>query len=147
MRIVFFFWVIQIYFFVFIQKNITTSSIAIWALLYPLYLDSNLKQEYLSSFENILKWINNLESLSEFKDALSRFKISPGQVSYQALAAGECYINKSQTGNDATKNDSANQSPTHQVDIVTAEELKAAEEAWFKGKERVPKQKPIVTPV
>lgn len=83
--------------------------------------------------------------MSEVKDAVSKYSVSAGSVSYQAVLAGEKYISQLSVGD--VKSDTPNLSPSHQVDAITPEELKAAEEAWLNGNKTLPKPKKVVTPV
>ncbi|GLV36249.1 Methionyl-tRNA synthetase [Carabus blaptoides fortunei] len=126
-------------------KNATVSDIAVWSILYPLNKDEKLKPEYLSNLNNIEHWFKQLENMSEVKDAVSKYSVSAGSVSYQAVLAGEKYISQLSVGD--VKSDTPNLSPSHHVDAITAEELKAAEEAWLNGNKTLPKPKKVVTPV
>ena len=108
----------------------------VWSTLYPLFIDNALSKEFLSGHSNVVNWIQNIEQNKQIKDALSTFKISSGGVAYQALLNGAKY---SLVTPPAPENVS-NQSPQHQPEVVTSEELEAAKKAWFKGGE-IPKVK------
>lgn len=86
-----------------------------------------------------------MESLSQFKSALSRYKITAGQLSYQALMTGECYIKQS-TIDDVKSEASINVSPTHQPEVATEEEIQAAQFDWDEIS-NIPEQKPVILPM
>ncbi|XP_063918598.1 methionine--tRNA ligase, cytoplasmic [Zophobas morio] len=118
------------------ENKLNASDVVVWSTLYPLFIDNALSKEFLSGHSNVVNWIQNIEQNKQIKDALSTFKISSGGVAYQALLNGAKY---SLVTPPAPENVS-NQSPQHQPEVVTSEELEAAKKAWFKGGE-IPKVK------
>lgn len=108
------------------------SDVVVWSTIYPLCLDDKLSKEYLASNVNVSKWVQTVETTPEVKNALSVFKVTGN--AYQALLSGAKYV----ITQIPTENP---QSPQHQPEIVTNEELEAAKKAWFKDIKDIPKLK------
>lgn len=126
--------------------------------MYPCYKNEPLASEYFSDFPALLKWVQTLESItqfqvklqlcspirfqviSNFQKALSRYKVAAEVSSYQILLA-------SQTFPIPTALSTSLSSPQHLVETVTAAEVKAAKEAWLAGTLRIPKLKEQCRPV
>ncbi|KAJ8942642.1 hypothetical protein NQ318_013355 [Aromia moschata] len=130
-----------------VGDSVTCADIVVWSILYPLYKCETLSKEHLSNFSNISKWMMKLESEIHFKNALDIFKMESGQTAYVALLSGAKYLSLSIASEPQVKE---KDSPQHQVDTVTDEELDAAEKAWKKDHAQLPKlkeQKKVVLPV
>ncbi|RZC42962.1 methionine--tRNA ligase, cytoplasmic [Asbolus verrucosus] len=124
----------------FTENNLNASDVTIWATLYPLYKDDVLSKEYLADCSNLLKWIKNVEQSPQVKDALNSFAISSATGAYQALLTGARYSLPTAPLPENVSNVS-NQSPQHQHEVVTNEELQAAVNAWSKDVNQFPKLK------
>lgn len=73
-----------------------------------------------------------------FQDALNSYRVAPGCISYQALVTGAKYLTSTLSNiTETTPN-----SPQHQQEVVTNEELKAVETAWTRSLDQIPKLKP-----
>ncbi|EFA06771.1 methionine--tRNA ligase, cytoplasmic [Tribolium castaneum] len=117
------------------EKKLNASDIVVWCTLYPLALDDTLAKEYLSNNLHVLKWMKSVESDKEVAEVLKSFKISSGIAAYQALLAGAKFI----ISNISTDNNV--QSPQSVPEIVTSDELEAAQKAWLKDIKDIPLMK------
>ncbi|VEN61377.1 unnamed protein product [Callosobruchus maculatus] len=125
-----------------VDNTLTNADIVVWSTLYPLYLNEATRKEYLS-LPNITSWIEHLESIPQFKEAVASFKID-GKTAYVALAAGAKYlaINDQKTpGGTFSPNNEDFGSPQHTFEAVSEDELKAAKLAWSKDVTQLPKLK------
>lgn len=120
-------------------ESLAVCDVAIWSILYPLYKDPKLSTEYLSEFPNLIKWLNELESLPEFQKALSIFQVINGLIAYQVMFSSTKYSSCMVETNTVL-------SPQHSTpDLVTEEEIAAAEDSWNNGAARMlcPKKEAI----
>lgn len=130
-----------------VENVLTIADIAVFSTLYPLFQSEKLLKEFLSSAVNITAWLHRLEVLPEFKDAISLVfhqKNNIGSPSYQVLLQTSKYLVPQLQGdqNQVSRTVSVeNDSPKHEIESVSAEDILAAEKAWKKGLDSLPKLK------
>ncbi|KAJ8981803.1 hypothetical protein NQ317_007389 [Molorchus minor] len=130
-----------------VGESVTSADISVWCDIFPLYKSPELSKEYFSALPNLTKWVLKLESEPQFKNALESFKIVVGQEAYTALLNGARYPPPTVTNEVQIKE---KDSPQHQAEAVTSEELLAAEKAWKKDVSQLPqlkKHNKVVLPV
>jgi hypothetical protein len=109
----------------------------VWSILYPLSQDDALSKEYLAENSNVVSWLKTIEQIQQVKDALSTFPISLTSKAYQALSYGAMYL----APITPIVENGIKQSPQHQPEVVTNEELEAAKKAWLLEPDQIPKLK------
>jgi methionyl-tRNA synthetase len=119
------------------QDKLNASDIVVWSILYPLSQDDALSKEYLAENSNVVSWLKTIEQIQQVKDALNTFPISVATKAYQALSYGAMYL----APITPIVENGIKQSPQHQPEVVTNEELEAAKKAWLLEPDQIPKLK------
>ncbi|XP_066142943.1 methionine--tRNA ligase, cytoplasmic [Euwallacea fornicatus] len=130
-----------------VQNTLTIADIAIFSTLYPIFKSEKLSKDYFSNSPNITKWLHSLEHLPKFKDATSLVfhqQNSIGSLSYQVLFQSSKYLAPHTSDVQEQLPHTTLQekeSPKHEIESVSAEELQSAEKAWKKLPGSLPKLK------
>lgn len=119
---------------------ISVCDISVWCTLYPILTDSKLSSSFSNKYSNVDKWFKKLHQTSEFKEALSQYKVPEGVECLQNVSSSSWYPS-------VAVKDSAEVSPAHLAsnisnnlilevsgESVTDAELKEVEEFWLNGK-------------
>ncbi|XP_060534947.1 methionine--tRNA ligase, cytoplasmic [Cylas formicarius] len=128
---------------VLVGDDVTAADISLWSTLFPLYRSEKLNKDYLSDNPNLVSWIQKLELIAEFKNAVSAIfppGFNIGESSYQILLQSSKFFfsnfvkHKKEFSyeTDVQKNE---------IDSISVEELEAAAKAWQKTGDQLPKLK------
>ncbi|XP_050300955.1 methionine--tRNA ligase, cytoplasmic [Anthonomus grandis grandis] len=136
----------------FLFNEFSIADIALFSTLYPMAKSDKLSKEYLVNFPHIKKWIGQLALLTEFQNAISQIfpkKELIGSTSYQTLFQSSKYLNLQNTDQNKQKIQDVQEkdSPKHDVEAVTADEIQNAKKAWMKkASTKVRNQDKVVLP-
>ncbi|CAG9766282.1 unnamed protein product [Ceutorhynchus assimilis] len=127
----------------FIKDTLTIADVSVFSTLYPIFKTEKLSKDYLIESKNLVRWLGILEGLPVVKESIETvFNQKPniGAQSYQVLMQSSKYpipqvqdLKQSPT----TEKDS----PKHEIENVTPEEIQAAEIAWKKDLKTLSKLK------
>ncbi|KAJ0170340.1 hypothetical protein K1T71_014268 [Dendrolimus kikuchii] len=124
--------------------KLSSADVAIWGTLYPLYYNSDLKQQYMTEFTSITRWIDELASAKAVQDAVVAWGGSAngpfGACSALGIPQVGSLLSPIGTPDDGISGDTG----------PTPDEVESAKEAWLNGLKNLQpplKQEKVVLPV
>lgn len=122
--------------------KISAADISIWSTLYPLNYNNDIKTEYLSQYNNIVRWADEINAAKAVQEAIKEWGGS-AKGPFAPFSA----LGTPQLSNLVAPIGSPEESPEV---VVTAEEIELAKENWENGVKNLQeplKQDKIILPI
>ncbi|XP_033624324.1 methionine--tRNA ligase, cytoplasmic-like isoform X2 [Asterias rubens] len=113
-----------------VKNKLCAADISIWAALYPAQVS---KPDLLSAYPNVASWVQNLGAQSAFQRGVSTVTNDKGAGSFKVSVLAQPIVQRPST--DAR---SAKEEEPGTAEVVTADEIKYAKEAWLHGRTTMP---------
>ncbi|XP_060808549.1 methionine--tRNA ligase, cytoplasmic isoform X2 [Amyelois transitella] len=121
--------------------KLSAADISIWSTVYPVYYNNDLKQQYMSEFGNLKRWVEELAGAKAIQEAVKQWNgsVTGPFAPSSALGIPQIPSLSSPVG-----------SPDEADIAITADEIESAKDNWLNGAGKLDpplKQEKIVLPI